>query len=174
MNPFFKQTRAASQQITTLFDFAWSTVPAFWNLRWQVNGFLLEVPGATQQQLNDRFVSGSQVHGSNLKRACVTTKWADQQSLIAGIILTNALAIYEHWADEILKVVKVKYSGKVLQFPDRAGKVGSECVKLFETSFAKECYAAMGSGGLMKTVGARAGGSGVPFTKRDGLRAYAA
>ena len=49
-----------------------------------------------------------------------------------------------------------------------------ECVKLFETSFAKECYAAMGSGGLMKTVGARAGGSGVPFTKRDGLRAYAA
>ena len=50
----------------------------------------------------------------------------------------------------------------------------AECVKLFETSFAKECYAAMGSGGLMKTVGARAGGSGVPFTKRDGLRAYAA
>jgi len=49
-----------------------------------------------------------------------------------------------------------------------------ECVKLFETSFAKECYAAMGSGGLMKTVGARAGGSGVPFTKRDGLCAYAA
>jgi len=50
----------------------------------------------------------------------------------------------------------------------------AECVKLFETSFAKECYAAMGSGGLTKTVGARAGGSGVPFTKRDGLRAYAA
>ncbi len=55
--------------------------------------------------------------------------------------------------------------------PDEAA---AECVNLFETTFGKECYAAAGSGGLMKTVGARAGGSGLPFTKRDGLRAYAA
>jgi len=49
-----------------------------------------------------------------------------------------------------------------------------ECVNLVETGFVNKCYAAIGSGGLMKTVGSSAGGSGVPFTKRCGLRAYAA
>jgi len=49
-----------------------------------------------------------------------------------------------------------------------------ECVNLFETGFVNKCYAAIGSGGLIKTVSSSAGGSGVPFTKRCGLRAYAA
>jgi len=52
--------------------------------------------------------------------------------------------------------------------------VRSECVNLFETIFRKKFYAAMGSGGLMNTIGLSAGGSGVPCTKRLGLRAYAA
>jgi len=50
----------------------------------------------------------------------------------------------------------------------------AECVKLFETTVSSKCYAAIVSGWLMKTVGSSAGGSGVPFTKRFGLRAYAA
>ena len=50
----------------------------------------------------------------------------------------------------------------------------AECVNLFETIFRKKFYAAMGSGGLMNTIGLSAGGSGVPCTKRLGLRAYAA
>ena len=53
-------------------------------------------------------------------------------------------------------------------------KAIAECVNLFETIFRKKFYAAMGSGGLMNTIGLSAGGSGVPCTKRLGLRAYAA
>ncbi len=55
-----------------------------------------------------------------------------------------------------------------------ASRVKTECVNLFETGFVNKCYAAIGSGGLIKTVSSSAGGSGVPFTKRCGLRAYAA
>ncbi len=53
-------------------------------------------------------------------------------------------------------------------------RLPTECVKLFETTVSSKCYAAIVSGWLMKTVGSSAGGSGVPFTKRFGLRAYAA
>ena len=50
----------------------------------------------------------------------------------------------------------------------------SECVKLSETTCRKKCYAAIDSGGLIKTVGLSAGGSGLPATNRLGLRANAA
>jgi len=49
-----------------------------------------------------------------------------------------------------------------------------ECVNVFQTSFRRECYAAIALGGLMNTVAWSAGGSGVPFTNRFELRAYAA
>jgi len=49
-----------------------------------------------------------------------------------------------------------------------------ECVNVFQTSFGRECYAAIALGGLMNTVAWSAGGSGVPFTNRFELRAYAA
>ena len=49
-----------------------------------------------------------------------------------------------------------------------------ECINAFETRFVRECYTAIASGGLMKTVDWSAGGSGVPLTNRFGLRANAA
>ncbi len=61
-------------------------------------------------------------------------------------------------------------SSRRMSFKSRS----AECVKLFETTVSSKCYAAIVSGWLMKTVGSSAGGSGVPFTKRFGLRAYAA
>jgi hypothetical protein len=127
----------------------WATVPALWNLRWQVNGFLHEVPKATDQDLLGRFVVGSGVHGSNLRRACVTTGWEEQRSLFASVALTNAFAIYEHWADDILAELGVTdVTGKALQFPAAKGKTGLESVvsKLTKTEsplLRRSFYAAL-------------------------------
>jgi hypothetical protein len=122
---FFPPTRVATSQITEIFDFVWPTAAALWNLRWQVGGFLKEIPDATPKQLHDRFVFGSTIHGTDLKKACVETKWDEQKHHMSGILLTNAFAVYEHWADEILKCVGVPGGkGKRLQFNDRPGKPG--------------------------------------------------
>jgi len=122
---FFPPTKIATRQIEELFDFIWPTAAALWNLRWQVNGFLQEIPEATPLQLNDRFVWGSDIHGANLRRACVETSWDDQKHNLAGVILTNAFAIYERWADEILTCVgEPADSGKALQYSDTAIKGG--------------------------------------------------
>lgn len=99
---FFNATTFALQRVDSLFDFAWPTAAALWNLRWQVRGFVDEVPDASQDDLNGRFAAGSGIRGLDLRKACITTTWEDQQEIFAGFILTNALAIYEHWSDEIL------------------------------------------------------------------------
>jgi hypothetical protein len=122
---FFHATRVASTQITDLFDFVWPTAAALWNLRWQVSGFLKEVGNATPTQLNDRFVFGSNIHGTNLKRACIDTSWDEQKENLAAIVLTNAFSIYEHWADEILTSVGLPTGkGRSLQFDDQPKKPG--------------------------------------------------
>jgi hypothetical protein len=122
---FFPPTRVATAQITELFDFVWPTAAALWNLRWQINGFLLEVPTSTPKQLHDRFVFGSAIHGTNLKKACVETSWEEQKHHMSGILLTNAFAIYEHWADEILGCVGlISGKGKRLQFDDTPSRTG--------------------------------------------------
>jgi hypothetical protein len=123
---FFPPTRVAVAQISELFDFVWPTAAALWNLRWQVSGFLQEVPESSPVQLNDRFVFGSKIHGTNLKKACVETTWEAQKHQMSGILLTNAFAVYEHWADEILACVgKPGGKGRLLQFDDvRGGKLG--------------------------------------------------
>lgn len=99
---FFEPTTLALGRVDELFDFAWPTAAALWNLRWQVRGFVDEVPGATQEQLNGRFAAGSGVRGLNLRKACIDTSWNDQQETFAGFILTNAFAVYEHWSDDML------------------------------------------------------------------------
>jgi hypothetical protein len=122
---FFPCTNGAVNEITKLFDFTWPTAAALWNLRWQVNGFLSEIPTASPAQLNDRFVFGSNIHGANLRRACSEITWDDQKSMFASFILTNAFAIYECWADEILQSVgSSSIKGIRLQFDDTPGKVG--------------------------------------------------
>ena len=99
---FFPATRFAASQITDLFDFVWPTAAALWNLRWQVSGFLKEAPDSTAKQLNDRFVFGSGIYGTNLKKPCINTSWESQKHNLATVTLTNAFSIYEHWADELL------------------------------------------------------------------------
>lgn len=123
MKFFFHETRDAAKQFSELFDFVWATAPALWNLRWQVDGFLKAVPNASPTEIAERFVFGSGIHGSNLRKACVDTSWEDQKSQFASIILTSAFSIYEYWADSILINFRGhRFTGKALQF-DGAGGV---------------------------------------------------
>lgn len=98
---FFTATRRAHEQITDLFSFVWPTAAAMWNLRWQVNGYLAVRPDASNQELAGRFVAGSQIHGSDLRRTCVETTWTDQQRQFAKFILLDLCALYESWAAAI-------------------------------------------------------------------------
>jgi hypothetical protein len=135
VKPFFPPTRDAEDRITHLFDFIWPTAAALWNLRWQVQGFLKEIPDASSEQLHQRFVFGSSVQGTNLRRSCTEISWEDQRSIFADFILTNAFAIYEFWADEILDMLGVtRYTGKDLQFEQRIDEViNHTCAQVSDT-----------------------------------------
>lgn len=117
MKHFFDATKGAARQFSELFDFAWVVAPALWNLRWQVGGFLAILPNATKEEIDGRFVFGSEIHGSNIKKACIDTPWDEQTSTLASFILTNAFAVYEYWADSILENFHDhSFRGKNLQF----------------------------------------------------------
>ncbi len=124
---FFAATDSAHVQLSKLFDFVWPTAAAMWNLRWQVNGFVQAVPNATVQQLEARFTEGAELHGVNLRRACIEHNWDDQKEAFARLLLTNTVAIYEGWIDEVLSALNrnTQQLRKSLQFPDPVGGAGS-------------------------------------------------
>lgn len=125
MELFFPASRQAISQITSLFDFVWPTAAALWNLRWQVQGFIAEVPHASVDQLKQRFLFGSKINNVDLKRTVTDHTWDDQTAIFGSFVLTNAFAIYEQWADEILHSLGERAgSGKRLQFPDQPNKPG--------------------------------------------------
>ncbi len=98
----FKETDAATEEISRLFDFIWPTAIALWNLRWQVEGFLKAVPDASYEQVHARFVAGSGLHGSDVCAMLKNLTWDEQKERFAEVILTNAFAIYESWAKQML------------------------------------------------------------------------
>ncbi len=125
MELFFPASRQAINQVTALFEFVWPTAAALWNLRWQVQGFIAEVPQTSVDQLKQRFLFGSKIDNVDLKRTVTDYSWDDQTAIFGSFVLTNAFAIYEQWADEILHSLGERMgSGKRLQFPDRPGKPG--------------------------------------------------
>src|SRR5271167_2227282 len=62
----FQAAYDAHRELTELFDFVAPTAIALWNLRWQVQGFLKEVPNATSNDLSNRFAFGSGMRGGEL------------------------------------------------------------------------------------------------------------
>ncbi len=129
MELFFPASREATRQITALFEFVWPTAAALWNLRWQVQGFVAEVPTATVDQLKQRFLFGSKIDNVDLKRTVTDYTWDDQTAIFGSFVLTNAFAIYEQWADQLLHSLGERAgSGKKLQFPDRPGKPGMTAI----------------------------------------------
>jgi len=99
---FFTATESAHTQITGLFDFVWPTAAAMWNLRWQVNGYIQAAPDATVEQLRARFTDGTDIHGANLRRACIEHSWDEQKETFARFLLVNSIAVYEGWIDGVL------------------------------------------------------------------------
>ena len=124
---FFAATDHAHDQITRLFEFVWPTAAAMWNLRWQVAGYLQVVPTATVAQLSARFMEGADVHGANLRRACVDHTWGQQKEIFARFVLANTIAVYEGWIEEVLETLgkNSKSLQTALQFPDPVGGGGA-------------------------------------------------
>src|SRR5579863_2190693 len=125
---FFRTSRSAHRQVTELFDFVTPTAAALWNLRWQVVGFCSHHPASSVQVLDDRFVSGSGLHGANLRRACIDTTWEYQQQQFAKFLLISLFSIYEGWLVDVLRIVATPARqpelNKRCQFPDAAARSG--------------------------------------------------
>lgn len=126
---FFRTSRSAYRQVTELFDFATPAAAALWNLRWQVVGFCSHNPSASVQVLDERFLSGSGLHGANFRRACIDTSWEDQQQEFAKFILISLFSIYEGWLADVLEIVapsaRRRALGKWCQYPDSAARNGN-------------------------------------------------
>lgn len=114
---FFNISDKTAEQITEIFDFLWPTATAMWNLRWQVKGYAEAYPEVTIQDLTNRFVFGSKIHGANLKRACIEHTWEQQQQQFAKFLLVNIFAVYESWVKDMLDSLGVSQYDKALQYP---------------------------------------------------------
>jgi len=118
----FSCAEDAHREITSLFDFVQPTVIALWNLRWQVQGFLLQVPHASSEDLASRFALGSDMRGGELRRACVDTPWESQKSEFAEFVLSSVIAAFEDYTAQLAEIGIVGDSSrrrvsKSLQFP---------------------------------------------------------
>lgn len=116
---YFDTSRIIYEQLTEIFDFVWPTATGMWNLRWQVQGYVLANPETTVKELEGRFVAGSKIHGANLQRACIEHDWEKQQEQFAKFLLTNLCALYEAWIKQVMESLSVSDEniGKQLQFP---------------------------------------------------------
>ncbi|CNB56498.1 TPA: hypothetical protein U5E37_004187 [Yersinia enterocolitica] len=118
---FFNTSRKAANRLTEIFDFAWPTTIALWNLRWQVEGYVKVKPDVNQSELTSRFISGSSITGStvraDLKKACIETSWEKQQNEFSKILLIEFCSLYEIWCEGIITELKASIDSKSLQFP---------------------------------------------------------
>lgn len=72
-----------------------------------MNGFKAAVPSANNALLKSRFAKGGRISDINLERTCIDWSWEEQEKKLAGIILTNAFAIYEGWLTMTLGQLKL-------------------------------------------------------------------
>jgi hypothetical protein len=116
---FFMATREATKQITELFDFMWPTVASLWNMRWQVDGYRAVKPDATEQELHNRFIYGSEIQSISFKKSFVEQQWSYQRHIFSKILLTNIFTIHESWIHDVLTVLNAnnRTNRGNLQFP---------------------------------------------------------
>ncbi len=125
-NLFFEASRNIYGQLTEIFDFVWPTAAGMWNLRWQVIGYIAVQPNTTIEVLEGRFVTGSKIHGANLKRACIEHDWEQQQEQFAKFLVTNLCALYEAWIEQVMESLNINDNDirKRLQFPTEVSDAG--------------------------------------------------
>lgn len=122
----FRASYDGHAQITGLFDFIQPAAIAVWNLRWQVQGYLANVPKASSDDLSSRFALGSGIRGGSLKRVFVDHPWSEQQEMLASITLINVIAAFEDVTAGLARLGggssrKQADVAKALQFPQRPG-----------------------------------------------------
>ena len=139
---FFPCSRVAEDQLNGLFDFVWPTAVAMWNLRWQLKGFLSEHPDAGQIELCHRFISSHRINPphtlnyANLVKA-QSGNWSEQTSELAKLVLTNSIAIYEAFLEELCGAVGLTGGQNThLQFPTSAPYRGSHSYQTVLTGLA--------------------------------------
>lgn len=117
---FFLPSKAIASRITEIFDFVWPTAAAMWNLRWQVQGLIAAHPTIAEPELRGRFIEGSGIIGANLRRACISNTWDQQQAQFAKVLLFEFCALYESWCELISTEISLPGgSKKELQFPTK-------------------------------------------------------
>jgi hypothetical protein len=126
----FQCAEDAQREIISIFDFVQPTIIALWNLRWQVQGFLSQVPAATVEDLANRFALGSKMRGGELKRACVDTSWERQQAEFAEFVLTSVIAAFEDYTGRLVEIAggganRQRDLSQSLQFPNRTSGQGA-------------------------------------------------
>ncbi|KXK11968.1 MAG: hypothetical protein UZ14_CFX002002548 [Chloroflexi bacterium OLB14] len=88
---FFETSKQIFSRITSIYDFVWPTSTALWNLRWQVKGYLDANPNASTDDLLGKFVNGSKIHGTNIRRAFIEHSWNQQQEELAKFFTNQYL-----------------------------------------------------------------------------------
>jgi hypothetical protein len=132
---FLQASITSSHALTDLFDFVWPNAVALWNLQWQAKGFLEQIPHATVNDLEARFVTGSGIRGANLRRLAHEKSWADMQQWFSRLLLSEACALFEGWIEAALDELKlpeiIRKKGtknaldKKLQFPSEFNAAGT-------------------------------------------------
>lgn len=125
----FRASRDAHKGITRLFDFVHPTAISLWNLRWQVQGYLKNVPNADSRMLEARFASGSGIGAGSLKRAAVDTSWSEQLENFASFILINTISVFEDYTAALATITRLSEGQKStfatqLQFPSSSQNRG--------------------------------------------------
>ncbi|MFN7715969.1 MAG: hypothetical protein ACK5QS_10880 [Pseudanabaenaceae cyanobacterium] len=143
-NLFFSSSSQIASRITDLYDFVWPTAAAIWNLRYQVDKFILDNPSIDDETLLSNFVAGSGIHGINLRRACIKSTWDEQQEQLAKFLLIEICALYEAWLDYVFGELGINNNLKdSFQFPTNGNKGISNALTSLQISVSPELSASI-------------------------------
>lgn len=109
-NTIFRATYYASIRITAIFDIVWALDAGLWNLRQDAKQFFHENPNANNSEAKNALIHGLTIHGLNLKRIANELPWEYEEQFIAELLLINALAIFDAWADSFVDSTLISIS----------------------------------------------------------------
>lgn len=132
---FLSASISSSNALTDVFDFVWPSAASLWNLQWQVKGFLAQMPTASTQDLQSRFVLGSGIVGVNLHRLSKVGAWPEIQQWFARLLLSETCALFEGWLEAALDELEIPSAlrdspkprslDKIFQFPSKLDASGA-------------------------------------------------
>ena len=99
---FFEASQSACQEITRTFDMVWALDAGLWNLRRDATDFFANNPGENNSAAKSAIVQGLYIHGLNLERIAHGYTWEQEEEFISEILLINATAIFDAWADDFV------------------------------------------------------------------------